>query len=236
MPEEINRVVTDRLSDLLFATSADAVAHLAREGVDPEPRSIFVGNPMIDTLLAHRHRVRRLPGQCEFGLGRGVRRRHAAPTRERRRPGGARRAGRRGAAASPTSCRSCSRCTPRAAPALEESGTLRPPERARDRAAGLPRVPGRWWPASALVRHRLGRDPGGDDRPRRPVLHAAAQHRAAGHHHRRHQSAGHARESVGAAVAAALAAGSSSTWPVPPLWDGQAGERIARIVVEFLRG
>ena len=35
MPEEINRLVTDRLSDLLLATSADAVAHLAREGVPP---------------------------------------------------------------------------------------------------------------------------------------------------------------------------------------------------------
>jgi len=52
MPEEVNRLVTDRLSDLLFATSADAVAHLAREGV-PVDRIHLVGNPMIDTLLAH---------------------------------------------------------------------------------------------------------------------------------------------------------------------------------------
>ena len=35
MPEEINRIVTDRLSDLLLCTSPDAIAHLAREGVDP---------------------------------------------------------------------------------------------------------------------------------------------------------------------------------------------------------
>lgn len=52
MPEEVNRVVTDRLSDLLFATSADAVAHLGNEGVSPE-RIHLVGNPMIDTLLAN---------------------------------------------------------------------------------------------------------------------------------------------------------------------------------------
>lgn len=52
MPEEVNRLVADRLSDLLFATSADAVAHLGNEGVAPE-RIHLVGNPMIDTLLAH---------------------------------------------------------------------------------------------------------------------------------------------------------------------------------------
>lgn len=52
MPEEVNRIVTDRLADLLFATSADAVAHLGNEGV-PADRIHLVGNPMIDTLLAH---------------------------------------------------------------------------------------------------------------------------------------------------------------------------------------
>jgi UDP-N-acetylglucosamine 2-epimerase (non-hydrolysing) len=52
MPEEINRLVTDRLADVLLCTSADAVAHLGNEGVAPE-RIHLVGNPMIDTLLAH---------------------------------------------------------------------------------------------------------------------------------------------------------------------------------------
>ena len=52
MPEEVNRLVTDRLSDLLLATSADAVAHLGNEGV-PAERIHLVGNPMIDTLLRH---------------------------------------------------------------------------------------------------------------------------------------------------------------------------------------
>jgi UDP-N-acetylglucosamine 2-epimerase (non-hydrolysing) len=55
MPEEVNRVVTDRLSDLVFATSPDALVHLAREGVAPD-RMHFVGNPMIDTLLRLRDR------------------------------------------------------------------------------------------------------------------------------------------------------------------------------------
>ena len=49
MPEEINRLVTDALADLLFVTSPDAIAHLAREGV-PEDKIHLVGNPMIDTI------------------------------------------------------------------------------------------------------------------------------------------------------------------------------------------
>ncbi|GII94685.1 non-hydrolyzing UDP-N-acetylglucosamine 2-epimerase [Sinosporangium siamense] len=51
MPEEVNRVVTDALSDLLFATSPDALSHLANEGVDPA-RVHLVGNPMIDSLFS----------------------------------------------------------------------------------------------------------------------------------------------------------------------------------------
>lgn len=50
MPEEINRLVTDRLAEVLLVTSADAIAHLGNEGV-PAQRIHFVGNPMIDTLL-----------------------------------------------------------------------------------------------------------------------------------------------------------------------------------------
>jgi UDP-N-acetylglucosamine 2-epimerase (non-hydrolysing) len=51
MPEEINRVVTDRVAHLLFTPSRDASANLRREGV-PEERVHFVGNVMIDTLVA----------------------------------------------------------------------------------------------------------------------------------------------------------------------------------------
>jgi UDP-N-acetylglucosamine 2-epimerase (non-hydrolysing) len=52
MPEEINRRVTDSLSALLLVTSPEAMAYLAREGVDPGAMHL-VGNPMIDTLLAN---------------------------------------------------------------------------------------------------------------------------------------------------------------------------------------
>jgi UDP-N-acetylglucosamine 2-epimerase (non-hydrolysing) len=51
MPEEINRVVTDRLSDLLFVPSRDAIDNLIREGV-PRDRIHFVGNVMIDSLVS----------------------------------------------------------------------------------------------------------------------------------------------------------------------------------------
>jgi UDP-N-acetylglucosamine 2-epimerase (non-hydrolysing) len=52
MPEEINRVVTDAVSDLLFTPSHDANENLMREGIPPE-RIHFVGNIMIDCLFAH---------------------------------------------------------------------------------------------------------------------------------------------------------------------------------------
>ena len=52
MPEEINRVLTDRLSDLLFTTSRDADENLKTEGISGD-RIFFVGNVMIDTLLKH---------------------------------------------------------------------------------------------------------------------------------------------------------------------------------------
>ena len=50
MPEEVNRIVTDALSDYCFITSEDADGNLRREGIAPE-KIFFVGNVMIDTLL-----------------------------------------------------------------------------------------------------------------------------------------------------------------------------------------
>jgi UDP-N-acetylglucosamine 2-epimerase (non-hydrolysing) len=70
MPEEINRVLTDQISDLLFTTEASAEANLLREGVDPEAIH-FVGNVMIDTLVAHRARARALDVPCRYGLTAG---------------------------------------------------------------------------------------------------------------------------------------------------------------------
>src|SRR5947199_8363313 len=71
MPEEINRVVTDRLSSLLFTPSRDADENLQAEGI-PSGRIHLVGNIMIDSLLHALPHARRLdaPGRD------GVRLRH----------------------------------------------------------------------------------------------------------------------------------------------------------------
>ncbi len=50
MPEEINRLLTDQISDLLFTPSADADQNLVREGISPD-KIHLVGNVMIDTLV-----------------------------------------------------------------------------------------------------------------------------------------------------------------------------------------
>jgi UDP-N-acetylglucosamine 2-epimerase (non-hydrolysing) len=60
MPEEINRLVTDALASILFTTSRDADENLKREGVDAS-KIFFVGNVMIDTLLKHRQKAAALP-------------------------------------------------------------------------------------------------------------------------------------------------------------------------------
>lgn len=59
MPEEINRLVTDRLSDLLLTPDRMSSENLRREGT-PEERIRFVGNIMIDTLEANRSQAERL--------------------------------------------------------------------------------------------------------------------------------------------------------------------------------
>ncbi len=71
MPEELNRVVTDHLSDLLLTPSADADANLRREGI-PAARVARVGNVMIDTLLAHLPRARALGVPAAMGLAPGA--------------------------------------------------------------------------------------------------------------------------------------------------------------------
>jgi UDP-N-acetylglucosamine 2-epimerase (non-hydrolysing) len=67
MPEEVNRVVTDHLSDLLFVTEPSGMTNLAREGV-PAERVFFVGNTMIDTLLAFASRADRSHVLSSLGL------------------------------------------------------------------------------------------------------------------------------------------------------------------------
>ena len=70
MPEEINRIVTDRVADLLLTPSADADANLIAEGV-PHSAIHRVGNVMIDTLLAHLERARQRPTLDSLGLAPG---------------------------------------------------------------------------------------------------------------------------------------------------------------------
>ncbi len=68
MPEEINRVVTDRLSDFLFCTEPAAIINLKREGIDRK-KIFFVGNVMIDTLLKQKKIAEKSPILKELHLG-----------------------------------------------------------------------------------------------------------------------------------------------------------------------
>ena len=67
MPEEINRRVTDLLSDLLFVTSPEGITNLEATGV-PAERIHFVGNPMIDTLLLNLDRFDATRARSDLGL------------------------------------------------------------------------------------------------------------------------------------------------------------------------
>jgi UDP-N-acetylglucosamine 2-epimerase (non-hydrolysing) len=70
MPEEINRIVADHLSELLFLHSPEAEDNLRAEGVD-EARFQFVGNTMIDTLVALEQRFRAREAAREIGVASG---------------------------------------------------------------------------------------------------------------------------------------------------------------------
>jgi UDP-N-acetylglucosamine 2-epimerase (non-hydrolysing) len=69
MPEEINRILTDALCELLFTTCVDANTNLRREGI-AEERIFFVGNTMIDTLMSMMEEICRSPIVKDLGLSR----------------------------------------------------------------------------------------------------------------------------------------------------------------------
>jgi UDP-N-acetylglucosamine 2-epimerase (non-hydrolysing) len=69
MPEEHNRRLTDHVSTLLLTHSENANENLAAEGISPE-KIAFVGNTMIDTLLANVDKARKLKAYRDFGLRR----------------------------------------------------------------------------------------------------------------------------------------------------------------------
>lgn len=70
MPEEINRLCVDAISDYLFTTDRIADSNLAREGVDPA-KVFFVGNVMIDSLLMHLERAKACGYAQSLGLAPG---------------------------------------------------------------------------------------------------------------------------------------------------------------------
>ncbi|WP_338875068.1 UDP-N-acetylglucosamine 2-epimerase (non-hydrolyzing) [Spirosoma sp. SC4-14] len=67
MPEEINRILTDSIADLLFVTEQAGLDNLKREGV-PNEKIHFVGNAMIDSLVYYRQKAHDLNTVCRLGL------------------------------------------------------------------------------------------------------------------------------------------------------------------------
>ena len=91
MPEETNRIATDHLSALCFLHSEEAIENLRAEGVADE-RMKFVGNTMIDTLVALEDRFRERGAAASLGVEPGeLPARHAAPAGARRRAAARRR-------------------------------------------------------------------------------------------------------------------------------------------------
>jgi UDP-N-acetylglucosamine 2-epimerase (non-hydrolysing) len=232
MPEEVNRLVTDRLADLLFATSADAVAHLGNEGI-PAARIHLVGNPMIDTLLANLHR---------FDVA-GARRAHGLVGRyvvaTLHRPGNV---------DGPADAAALVKAVHAVADQVEVVLPLHPRGRARFEGLGLfahPRLrvlePLGYVEFLSLVRgaDAVLTDSGGVQeettmlgvpcltlRPstERPVTITHGTNRLV------------TRERLAQAVEDCLRTGRADSWPTPPLWDGRSGQRIAAVVEAYLSG
>ena len=232
MPEEINRVLTDQIADLLFTTERAAADNLRarghRAGAHPLRRQR-------DDRLAARvtcrarsrrptrwraRRSRRVPGRR-----RPFRRRDAASPVQRRRPRGAARVARAPARRRARGCRSSGPCIRAPAPTSSGSGSRR--SLADARIALLP--PQGYLEMLGLMARRdaradrLRRHPGGDDGARRALPHDAREHRAADHgragheHARRPRSRAHApHASTRSCVPAASAgAGPSSGTGAP---------------------
>lgn len=230
MPEEVNRLVTDRLSDLLLVTSPDAIAHLGREGADPDSIH-FVGNPMIDTLLAHLDAYDVAAARAAHDLPED----YAVATLHR--PGNV---------DDPEDVRRLVTAMHAVADQVEVIIPLHPRGRARLEAAGLhehPRLrlvePLGYVEFMSMVRgaRAVVTDSGGVQeettvlgvpcltlRPNteRPVTITHGTNQLVTH------------ETLPGRLEEVLARGPLETWPTPPLWDGHAGERIAAVVEGFL--
>lgn len=226
MPEEINRLVTDRLSDILLTTSVDAVAHLAREGV-PAERIHFVGNPMIDTLLRNLDRFDADSVRASLGIDEP----YAVATLHR--PGNVDR---------PSDIADLVTAMHKVADQVRVVIPLHPRGRGRLQDAGFfdhPNLtviePLGYVEFMGLVRGSLAvmTDSGGVQeettvlgvpcltlRPNteRPVTITHGTNQLV------------TREAVADVMSEVLAAGRPVQWPTPPLWDGAAGPRIADIL------
>jgi len=235
MPEEVNRRVADAFADLCFATSADAVDNLCREGV-PAERIHLVGNSMIDSLEAVRPRLDPSGAQASVGLPDGP---YGVVTLHR--PGNVDEPGRtralvEGLAASAAQVPLVFPVHPRGRAALEAAGLTG--------VSGLHLVePLGYLPFLSLLAGAavVITDSGGVQeettilgvpcltvRPNteRPVTITHGTNRLI------------EPGELAAAVGAVLAAGPAAPGQLPkrpPLWDGRAGERIAAVLVEWLR-
>jgi UDP-N-acetylglucosamine 2-epimerase (non-hydrolysing) len=231
MPEEINRRLTDQLCSLLFVTSPEAVGHLAREG-RPAGAVHFVGNPMIDTLLANLPVFDASAARAVHGLGD---RRYVVATLHR--PANV---------DSPDRARELVSALHEVAAELDVIIPLHPRGRAVLTAAGLldaPRVrvidPLGYLEFMSLVRgaSAVVTDSGGVQeettllrvpcltlRPNteRPITVTSGSNRLI------------TRDELAAAVLKACDDG-PYTGELPPLWDGHAGPRIARIITTWLK-
>ncbi|HEY0933391.1 MAG TPA: UDP-N-acetylglucosamine 2-epimerase (non-hydrolyzing) [Trebonia sp.] len=226
MPEEINRRLTDQISDLLFCTSPEALGHLAREG-RPDSAMYLVGNPMIDTLVANLDKFDAAAARAAYGLGTS---RYVVATLHR--PANV---------DSPERAAELVRALHEVAAGLDVIIPLHPRGRATLTAAGLleaPRIrvvdPLGYIEFMSLVRGAAAivTDSGGVQeettllrvpcltlRPNteRPITITSGSNRLV------------TRDELAAAVLKAVDDG-PYTGELPPLWDGQAGPRIARII------
>jgi UDP-N-acetylglucosamine 2-epimerase (non-hydrolysing) len=230
MPEEVNRRLVDQLAALHFATSPEAVGHLAREGLDV--RCVhFVGNPMIDTLLAHLDRFDTAAARAAHGLPE----RYGVVTLHR--PANV---------DEPPAAASAVRALREAAAYLELALPLHPRGRAALRSAGLDTVPGvhvleplGYVEFMGLVRGAavVVTDSGGVQEEttvlgvpcltlrtttERPVTVTHGTNRLVTH------------DELAPELRKALDAGEVYRPQGPPLWDGAAGTRIAAVITSWL--
>jgi UDP-N-acetylglucosamine 2-epimerase (non-hydrolysing) len=231
MPEEVNRRVTDLLSDPLYVTAPEGEHNLAAEGISGA-RVVYVGNPMIDTLLGNIDRFDPEPVKAELGITEpyGVATLHRPANVD-----------------TPAAAAALVGALREATDRLPVVLPLHPRGRATLAAAGLEKVPGLsvvdplgYVEFISLVRGAavVITDSGGIQeettvldvpcltlRPNteRPITLTAGTNRLV------------SAATLGAALDGALAGAQARPGSGPPGWDGHAGERIATHLLDLAR-